>query len=208
MLEERKYNVMQKYQYFNGVKFTRDEKSGYYLNSSIRKRMHRYVWEYYNGEIPEGYQIHHIDKDRSNNDISNLELIPFTEHAKLHNKEKAITRHAEIVQNIKENVLPKAIEWHKSDEGRQWHSEKAKAQMDERAYKTFICEECGKHFESKAIQTPKYCCNACKSKARRRNRTDDETRICKVCGKEFMTNKYKNVITCGRTCANKLRTLK
>lgn len=126
MLEERKYNVMQKYQYFNGVKFTRDEKSGYYLNSSIRKRMHRYVWEYYNGEIPEGYQIHHIDKDRSNNDISNLELIPFTEHAKLHNKEKAITRHAEIVQNIKENVLPKAIEWHKSDEGRQWHSEKQK----------------------------------------------------------------------------------
>lgn len=199
---------MQKFQYFDGVKFTRDDKTGYYLNSSIRKRMHRYVWEYYNGEIPEGYQIHHVDKDRANNDQSNLELLPFTEHAKLHSKEKATTRHAQMVQNMKERVLPKAIEWHKSDEGRQWHSENAKAQMDGRNYKTFVCECCGKQFESRAIQTPKYCCNACKSKLRRHNGSDDEIRFCKVCGKEFKTNKYKGVVTCGRSCANKLRTLK
>ena len=199
---------MQKYQYFDGVKFTMDEKTGYYLNSSIRKRMHRYVWEYYNGEIPEGYQIHHIDKDKSNNDISNLELIPFSEHARLHNKEKAITRHAEIIQNMAENVLPKAIEWHKSDEGRQWHSKKAKSQMKNREYKTFTCEECGNSFESKALQIPKYCCAACKSKARRNSGIDDEIRICKICGEQFKTNKYKKITTCGRSCANKLRTLK
>jgi sugar lactone lactonase YvrE len=71
---------MQKYQHFNGIKFTRDEKTGYYLNSTIRKRLHRYVWEFYNGKIPEGYQIHHKDKDKSNNDISNLELMPFSAH--------------------------------------------------------------------------------------------------------------------------------
>ena len=43
--------MSEKYQYFNGLKFTRDDKTGYYLNSTIRKRMHRYVWEFYNGQI-------------------------------------------------------------------------------------------------------------------------------------------------------------
>ena len=58
--------------WFNGIKFTKDDKTGYYLNSSIRKRLHRYVWELHYGEIPEGYHIHHIDFDKSNNDISNF----------------------------------------------------------------------------------------------------------------------------------------
>ena len=52
--------------WFNGIKFTKDDKTGYYLNSSIRKRLHRYVWELHYGEIPEGYHIHHIDFDKSN----------------------------------------------------------------------------------------------------------------------------------------------
>lgn len=34
-----------KYQEYNGVIFCRDEKTGYYLNSTLRVRMHRYVWE-------------------------------------------------------------------------------------------------------------------------------------------------------------------
>ena len=44
---------MEKYQYYNGLKFTRDEKTGYYLNATNRIRMHRYVWECINGPIPE-----------------------------------------------------------------------------------------------------------------------------------------------------------
>ena len=35
--------------WFNGIKFTKDDKTGYYLNSSIRKRLHRYVWELHYG---------------------------------------------------------------------------------------------------------------------------------------------------------------
>ena len=62
------YKSNGKFAYFNGLKFTRDDKTGYYLNSTIRKRLHRCVWEYYNGEIPKGYHIHHKDNDKSNND--------------------------------------------------------------------------------------------------------------------------------------------
>lgn len=74
----------EKYQWFNGLKFTRDDKTGYYLNSTIRERMHRYVWKFHHGEIPEGYQIHHIDHNRGNNDISNLQMISNHLHASMH----------------------------------------------------------------------------------------------------------------------------
>ena len=73
-----------KHQFFNGIKFTRDERTGYYLNSTIRKRMHRYVWEFYNGTIPKGYEIHHKDRNKANNSISNLEIMQKGKHSSLH----------------------------------------------------------------------------------------------------------------------------
>ena len=42
------------------------------------------MWELHYGEIPEGYHIHHIDFDKSNNDISNLQLMSKEEHMQLH----------------------------------------------------------------------------------------------------------------------------
>lgn len=200
---------MQKYQYFNGVKFTRDDHTGYYLNSSIKKRMHRYVWEYYNGEVPEGYHIHHIDKDKSNNDISNLEAIPFSTHAKMHSIEKAEIRREAMIENLKENALPKAVEWHKSDAGKQWHKEhyeRTKHKLHPK--ETMVCDMCGKEYTGKVSAENRFCSNNCKSAWRRKNGLDNETRICAFCGAEFTTNKYSKVRTCGRSCANKLRTLK
>lgn len=51
--------MAEKYQFFDGKKFTRDDKTGYYLCSTgdennVRKRMHVYVWEYFNGPISKG----------------------------------------------------------------------------------------------------------------------------------------------------------
>ena len=43
------------------------------------KAMHRTVWEYFNGSIPEGYQIDHIDRNRLNNQIKNLRLATLRE---------------------------------------------------------------------------------------------------------------------------------
>lgn len=200
---------MQKYQYFNGVKFTMDDKTGYYLNSSIRKRMHRYVWEYYNGEIPEGYHIHHKDKDKSNNDISNLELIPFSAHAKLHSVETAKRKHNEMVVNLRENALPKAVEWHGSDEGKQWHKEHFERMKDKlHPEEMMTCEMCGKEYIGKVSAENRFCSNKCKSAWRRQSGIDNEKRICAFCGAEFFVNKYFKTETCSRACANKKRTLK
>jgi hypothetical protein len=49
---------------------------------------HRYVWEKENGVIPNGYDIHHIDGNKSNNAIFNLQLLEKTEHTKLHQAQK------------------------------------------------------------------------------------------------------------------------
>ena len=36
---------------------------------------HRCVWTWFNGDIPDGYEINHIDSNRSNNRIENLEVV-------------------------------------------------------------------------------------------------------------------------------------
>jgi hypothetical protein len=48
------------------------------------KLAHHFVWESVNGAIPEGYEIHHIDGDKHNNDIENLKLLTRAEHQKIH----------------------------------------------------------------------------------------------------------------------------
>lgn len=49
------------------------------------KRLHRLVYEdYYNIKIPDDYDIHHIDEDKSNNSIDNLVLMTHEEHTILH----------------------------------------------------------------------------------------------------------------------------
>lgn len=51
--------------------------------------VHQYIWMVANGcEIPEGYDIHHIDGNKLNNSINNLELIEHSIHMSEHNKNK------------------------------------------------------------------------------------------------------------------------
>lgn len=45
---------------------------------------HRLIWIKEYGEIPKGYVIHHIDGDKTNNNLSNLECISLSEHSRRH----------------------------------------------------------------------------------------------------------------------------
>jgi len=51
---------------------------------SIQK--HRAVWIEHHGEIPEGMVIHHINGNKKDNRIENLECLTRKEHAKRHLK--------------------------------------------------------------------------------------------------------------------------
>lgn len=45
---------------------------------------HVFVWETLHGPKPEGYDIHHKDEDKTNYNISNLELLLKNVHKKIH----------------------------------------------------------------------------------------------------------------------------
>jgi hypothetical protein len=45
-----------------------------------------YVWEQRNGKLPNGCEIHHINHDRTDDRIENLQCIPRHEHRLLHEK--------------------------------------------------------------------------------------------------------------------------
>ena len=67
---------------FGGIKFV-PHNMGYYRRSDgDRGLMHRYVWEYYYGKIPMGNDLHHINHDKTDNRIENLEIYTKSEHAK------------------------------------------------------------------------------------------------------------------------------
>lgn len=45
---------------------------------------HHIVWEAAHGQIPENYQVHHIDHNKKNNDLENLLLLSTSDHQKTH----------------------------------------------------------------------------------------------------------------------------
>lgn len=58
-----------------------------YMQITINKksyRIHRLIWECVNGEIPPNYDIHHIDGNKLNNSIHNLDMIKNSEHTIKH----------------------------------------------------------------------------------------------------------------------------
>jgi predicted DNA-binding protein YlxM (UPF0122 family) len=67
---------------FQGKKYTLRNNGYYAKTDGDRNLMHRDVWEYYNGKISPNMDIHHIDHDKTNNCITNLELYTKSEHAK------------------------------------------------------------------------------------------------------------------------------
>ena len=146
----------------------------YYQKNGVR--LHRLVWQDANGEIPKNCHIHHKDKDKTNNQLSNLECLSFVEHAKEHNDE--------IKKEIGRKNIKKAQEfaklWHKSNDGKKWHKKHWEENCKEIFTKKEIsknCQNCSKeYFTTKTCQNKsKFCGNNCKASALRKRRRLERT---------------------------------
>ena len=138
-----------------------------------------------------------VYEDKSNNSISNLELIEKGRHIRHHwndEKRKWASENCEKIRHLTK-------EWHGSPEGLAWHkyhAEKCKfGKWDPIKYN---CKLCGSEYESSKRSNVKFCSNKCKSAWRRKEGLDNIIRKCEKCDNEFSTNKYKKRKYCSHTC--------
>jgi hypothetical protein len=80
------YSNRQPSEVFNGVVYSFHPGIGYMrATTGARQLLHRAVWEHHNQRpVPDGWDVHHIDGNRLNNEPSNLQAMPKDEHARLH----------------------------------------------------------------------------------------------------------------------------
>ena len=154
-------------QKFNGRTYYLYESEKYF--SKGRNRMHREVWSYYNGSIPKGFHIHHVNGVATDNRIENLNIVSEKLHLRFEGK-KRVKQNPEWFKDFHAKGIEAAKEWHSSDAGKEWHSKQSKLSWRNREYKKHICEECSKEYETRHSGITKYCHNNCKAKSNRRKR--------------------------------------
>lgn len=184
---------------YDGIKFYKEHKSGYYINP-FKERLHVYVWEKYNGEIPKGYQIHHINGNKDDNSIENLQMLSSFEHHHGH----GIRRDKDKLRAYMDNARVYASEWHKSEAGREWHKEQWESTLG-KEFEKFVekkCECCGKTYTVTSVcaSRSRFCSINCKAQYRRNSKVDNVDVVCPQCGKTFSTNKYARRIFCSDEC--------
>lgn len=154
---------------FNGHRYTLSGK--YYRKNCWSQdgpsNLHRAVWEFHNGPIPEGFEIHHEDENGLNNELSNLMVLPIPKHQADH----ALARHKSgTLQPPTDKCREKAAEWHRSAEGLAWHKEHGTKTWDTRVWYPCVCQECNQPFMSPYPKQSKFCHVNCKFKAMRRRK--------------------------------------
>jgi len=169
--------------------------NGRYFRKS-RSFLHRDVWIHFNGPIPKGYHVHHIDHDTRNNAIENLQMVWGTTHLSTH--QRAMSKPKPVW------AYPALQAWRESEAGKAALSEMGRRNSVYLGQeKEFKCECCGEYFNAPNVGHNRFCSNNCKSKWRRAAGLDDVAKVCVECGVEFKTNRFKPTVTCSLSCGRK-----
>lgn len=183
------------YKTYFGKRFYQDKK-GYWVNG-MPIHAHRWVWINHNGVIPPKMDIHHIDGDKSNNEIDNLQMLSRSDHLKLHWEEGLFDVEQRRIQ------LTEARKWLKTPQGRKKQSIKAKEGWKTRKPLTKKCLDCEKDFETYQ-RWAKFCGEACYMRNRRRMKIGFIQKNCWICNTPFSREKGSRVRTCSKSCGGKL----
>lgn len=169
---------------FKGIEYRR-HKNYYIAPPSVREEhsnLHRAIWANAHGEIPAGHHIHHINGDPFDNRIENLECIPAAEHLSEHAKNSQWIKSGGAAAQL-DKVRHLAVNWHRSDEGRAWHSNHAKELWECREPVAKECNYCRETFKTKHYHQ-QFCCRLCKQRKLNGVNTAPPPRRCH-CGNEF-----------------------
>ena len=143
------------YRLYKGQRYFRrtDKKT----SKSGIKYLHRAVWEYHYGQIPNGLMIDHINRDKADNRIENLRLVTA--------KENRMNVDPEVNQKARERM----IAYNSQDCGKRWQDEETKKKRAERLSLSWKkreafekkCLYCGKVFTARH-KSASYCSKECR----------------------------------------------
>ena len=184
------------YQRFNGVIFHQNNSGHFTANFPI----HRAVYLYYHGDIPDNRDIHHIDHNKANNVAENLQCLTPSEHKHIHNM---TTKPREFVCEI---CGKKFFSTRLDSQNVRYCSKRCNARAFKQSHmETRICAYCGKEFSALAINNTQFCSQTCadnslwdsKWKSRRL-----QPKICPVCEQKFIPKHTGKQIYCSHHCRN------
>lgn len=182
--------INEKHQRFDGVTYFKIKNGHYQRAISI----HRAVWHYYHGDIPEGCEIHHDNENPADNLVVNLVLTTKSEHSQIHHPKNFQIGTKQIV-SLSCELCGK--EYCAYDTGSNRYCPDCRKKPVRK-----ICPVCGKFFNAISKNTH-YCSRSCAGKAR--GEKPREVRQCPICGKLFDVQKCSKKKFCGRNCAAKYR---
>ncbi len=172
-----------------------------------RSYLHRDLWVAVHGGIPDGFEVDHKDGDTLNNIADNLQLLTSSEHGKKHggeSSERGRKRFATMDPSKRADMLAKAAEWHRSEQGKEWHRQHGRTVAESVPMVPSRCEQCERDFTVKQnrASVTRFCSNNCKSANRRKCGSDNAERKCSQCGSLFVVNRYARKKYCSRPCLN------
>lgn len=190
---------------FNGLRYYRRPRYRYYRSDPGKggTYLHRDVWSFHHGVIPEDCHIHHVDGDPTNNDPGNLECKTGSDHMAYHMAEPG--RKETSSKYFKIAVFAAA---EKRNANPEWSSGVSRNAGIATAMLVAAlpsidaeCAWCHKPYKVKAIFKKRgFCSASCQGMARKASGVDDESRCCTICGSSFNANRYAKTQTCSTAC--------
>jgi DNA polymerase I-like protein with 3'-5' exonuclease and polymerase domains len=164
------------------------------LKSSIYSK-HKLVAEWATGSKIDSdlYHVHHIDEDKNNWCVSNLEVRGYSEHISGHSRQRYLSQdHVKRVEALREALKNRRS--YAYDENPNWQGGKI----------VVACDTCDRPFEKWPSQDTKYCSKECRSAGRSASHQKRRVEVtCETCSRTFETLPGRPRVFCSRACSNR-----